>query len=153
MTGRCAPPEVRFWRHVDTSGGLFACWPWQGASGEKGHGRFSLGSGSQVVASRYAWQLANGPVPVGLFVLHHCDNPPCVNPTHLWLGTIADNNADAAKKGRMHEKVGAVAVVEIRRRARDGESSTRLGHEFGIHPSSIRRIARGVKRYHVPEVA
>ncbi len=89
-------PERRFWAKVDRSGGPNACWPWMGARARRdGYGRFDHDA-----AHRAAYRFATGPIPDGLFVCHRCDNPPCVNPLHLWLGAAADNNADRDAKGR-----------------------------------------------------
>ncbi|WP_433078899.1 HNH endonuclease signature motif containing protein [Dactylosporangium sp. CA-052675] len=71
------------------------CWTFTGPTAGRGHGRWG-----RVLAHRYSWQLANGPIPPGMWVLHHCDNPPCVNPLHLYLGTIRENTADAVARGR-----------------------------------------------------
>jgi HNH endonuclease len=70
------------------------CWLWQGSI------RNSYGSYSGKYAHRVVWEILHGSIPVGLQVLHHCDNPPCVNPAHLFLGTIKDNHLDKAHKGR-----------------------------------------------------
>lgn len=96
---RVLPPEKRFWAKVNKTD---RCWLWTGAGGEKGHGVFSW-DGRQGGAHRFSWELHKGPIPDGLHVLHNCpdgDNPACVNPAHLWLGTIADNNRDMFAKGR-----------------------------------------------------
>lgn len=85
---------TRFWRKVKR-GPPDECWPWTGRRGGRGYGR--VGSCG---AHRLAWELTNGAIPAGLWVLHRCDNPPCVNPSHLWLGTHADNMADMRAKGR-----------------------------------------------------
>ena len=86
----------QFWARVDTSGGPDACWPWQGARLPRGYGKMT-GAG---YAHRIAWELENGPVPAGMYVCHHCDNPPCCNPAHLFTGDAAANNADMDAKGR-----------------------------------------------------
>jgi hypothetical protein len=99
-----------FWDRVDRSGD---CWRWTGARNANGYGiltrrRLNLRS---VLAHRYSWMLANGPIPAGLHVLHRCDNPPCVRPGHLFLGTDADNNADMRRKGRAVHHRGPRADV------------------------------------------
>lgn len=98
--------EQRFWRYVDKGDGL-GCWLWTGAALPKGYGmlgemRGPAGSRKQAhtYTHRISWELHNGPIPEGLFVCHHCDNPPCVRPEHLFLGTARDNTRDMYKKGR-----------------------------------------------------
>lgn len=76
------------------------CWLWTGAKTTAGYGEFHVRSRS-VYAHRHMWRLVKGPIPVDLFVCHHCDNPSCVRPDHLFLGTSSDNMRDAARKGRI----------------------------------------------------
>lgn len=91
------PLPDRFWPRVNVTDG---CWEWTGPRYKAGgYGRLRL-AGRQVRAHRVAWELLHGPVPDGLNVCHHCDNPPCVRPDHLFLGTDKDNADDRDAKGR-----------------------------------------------------
>lgn len=90
----------RFWAKVDKSGGPDACWLWTAGRSDWGYGHFRVGS-KNLQAHRFAWELTRGPIPAGLLVLHRCDNPPCCNSAHHFLGTHADNMADAKAKGRL----------------------------------------------------
>lgn len=95
-----APVLERFWAKVDTSGGPDACWPWTGSRYAKGYGSFRVTHDRAVTASRFAYELANGPLADGMFALHSCDNPPCCNARHLRAGTAEENTAEMVSKGR-----------------------------------------------------
>jgi hypothetical protein len=136
----------RFWSHVERGEG---CWLWTG-SRQYGH-RYGLTTvaGKTRLAHRVAWELTNGPIPDGLYVCHRCDNPPCVRPDHLFLGTPSVNNLDAvAKRHNIHaaaperlargERVNTAKLTEddvraIRARAAAGGVTYRqLADEYGL---------------------
>jgi hypothetical protein len=91
-------------------------------------------------AHRVSYQIHKGPIPKGMFVLHRCDNPPCCNPAHLFLGTHAENMADMATKGRRAIKLSKETVTAIRA---SSASSRALGREHGVSKTTIRRIQLG----------
>lgn len=90
--------QDRLWAKVDTAG---ECWTWTGTTSQ-GYGKIQAGRRGEgwLWVHRVSWELQNGPVPDGLQVLHRCDNPPCVRPSHLFLGTQVDNIRDMWAKGR-----------------------------------------------------
>ena len=98
------PWEWRFWARVEKTDG---CWLWRGGSTKPrrgaGYGQFTLNHRKDG-AHRISWQIANGPVPDGMCVLHTCDNPPCVNPAHLYLGTMQDNINDRERRRRSKQR-------------------------------------------------
>lgn len=91
-----SPPIPRFWPKVQKTK---SCWLWSGATGRGDYGHFIV-KRKLIKAHRFSWELVNGKIPSGLHCLHHCDNPPCVRPDHLFLGTDLDNARDAINKGR-----------------------------------------------------
>ena len=92
------PKQTPFWENVAV-GDPNDCWEWEASSGYNGYGQYRH-NGKMTGAHRVAWNLTHGTIPDGLQVLHHCDNPSCVNPAHLWLGTQRDNIHDMIRKGR-----------------------------------------------------
>jgi uncharacterized protein (DUF1778 family) len=91
----------RFWRKVK-KGTDSECWYWLRGTTYDGYGIFWIGDGKTTTAHRFSWELANGPIADGYWVLHKCDTPYCVNPAHLFLGTEEDNRNDKLRKGRSH---------------------------------------------------
>lgn len=165
---RRQPANERFWLKVDMSGGVDACWLWTGGKQAAGYGTISI-DGQQVGTHRYSYQLAYGPIPDGLFVCHNCpggDTPSCVNPAHLFLGTVQDNNRDALVKGRLNvphtngrgenhpsykrqdyysrgernkaSKLTDESVREIRQAAAQGETISSLSRRFHVARLAIR---------------
>lgn len=125
------------------------CFEWQGCKSERGYGltRFE---GKQTGAHRASYMAFRGPIKDGLFVCHRCDNPCCINPAHLFLGTGLDNTRDAANKGRMAHgerqwlaKLTTDGVAEIVRRYSAGASITDLASEFNVNRCTIRRVLIG----------
>jgi hypothetical protein len=97
---------ARFWTHVSKSTEPDGCWLWTGRpNGRFGYGRFWIKQ-SRYLTHRVSWTINNGPIPDGMLVLHSCDNPPCVNPAHLFLGTHLTNRRDCIEKGRVRYAIG-----------------------------------------------
>lgn len=137
------------------------CWEFTGARDENGYGRLSVYSHGTSLAHRKAWEETNGPIPPGMFVCHRCDNPPCCNPGHLFLGTNLDNTRDRVAKGRpggtrsplrgesaLNAKLDAEKVREIRRLA-EQTGGPELARRFGVAHSLIYRIVRRKAWAHV----
>ena len=151
----------KFWPRVDKEGptvreGLGPCWLWTGSRQPRGYGHFYPKLHVGLYAHRVSWELAFGPIPAGLHVLHHCDNPPCVRPEHLFVGTRSDNMKDMLAKGRgghrgapgeRHpcHKLTDAQVVAIRERWDAGGVLQRtLAAEFGVTRGLIGMIVRRV---------
>ena len=146
MPRKCTP-AARFWAKVNTSTDPNECWAWGGYITPGGYGRTCWGES----AHRRAYELSVGAIPEGMLVCHHCDNPVCVNPSHLFVGTPADNMADKARKGRgqtrgelnRHARLTVEQVREIRRLyALGGISQTALAYQFGIRQSALSALIR-----------
>lgn len=153
-TCRHPTKEERFWRKVKKMDS--GCWEWQGSRHPSGHGYTVSATKSRVTyAHRRAWELTRGSIPDGLCVCHHCDNPPCVNPAHLFLGTHAENLADAARKGRTCRGEQAPGHILTEQNVRDirsahpGISNRVLAWRFGICTSAVSPIRRGLRWKHV----
>jgi hypothetical protein len=124
------PAEERFWAFVPVRGD--GCWEWSGSVTEKGYGQFGDGRRpNNVRAHRFSWELANGPIPDGRIVLHSCDNPPCVNPAHLRLGSDAENTADMIAKGRAAwQKNPSPPRIKLVKPQPLARTHCRRGHEY-----------------------
>lgn len=135
------------------------CWIWTAARHKFGYGVHGLDN-KAVLAHRRAWELYRGPIPAGLWVLHHCDVPACVNPDHLFVGTQTENNADMDRKGRRRHGVlageahGRALVTEdqvrdIRRLSAEGVSYKTLAERYGLAKTSVSHIVKRVNWRHV----
>lgn len=154
-----------FWGRLDRSDPT-KCWEWRSYRTKAGYGQIWIYPKNQY-AHRIAWELTHGPIPAGMSVCHRCDNPPCCNPAHLFVGTHQENMTDATTKGRM--KPGAVMPGiahpiskltddDVRAIRRDYQPSPRqagpfttrgLADRYGVAPSLIHRIATGKSWKHL----
>ncbi len=129
---------------VDRSGGPDACWPWTGPRDHKGYGRV----GRSHKAHRLAWESVNGPIPQmpghhGACVLHRCDEPPCCNPAHLFLGTNRDNVADMKRKGRMVSRDALRGKEELAASlVATGGTFRSIAKELGVSHHTVSKFAR-----------
>lgn len=165
---------ARFWSKVNKDGPipvhrpeLGKCWVWTACLGTSGYGRFGIGgrAGGTVYAHHAAWDFSFGKRDKSLWVLHRCDNPACVNPRHLFLGTHDQNMADMMNKGRSsrgkprayargesnkHSRLTEENVREIRARFASGDATRRtLASEFGVSYVTIDAIVHGKTWRHV----
>lgn len=141
--------EDRFWAKVDKVTDPDGCWVWVGAMNRVGYGAVG-GNTPEELAHRLSWTFQNGPIPPGMKICHHCDNRPCVRPDHLFLGTQAENVADAAQKMRWKTKLTASAIREIRHRYFiDGIGQSDLGREYGVSNKYIHKVVHQVRFKHI----
>ena len=145
----------RFWSKVEKRG-PDDCWEWQ-AGKRGGYGSFYF-NGTSAFAHRFSYQLEKGAIGHHECVCHTCDNPPCVNPNHLWLGTRAENNADKMAKGRGRATdkhggegnpnctISAAEVVTILVMTKAGFPQSRLANYLGVSPASVNLITKGKQR-------
>lgn len=162
----------RFWARVDMSGGPDACWPWITANKVYRYGRAWF-CGRLHGAHRLAWELERGAIPGGLFVLHACDRSLCCNPSHLFLGSQADNLRDMMAKGRARppkgdrhgsrthpdrvargERIGtskltAPDVLAIRAWSKSGFTQSQIASAYGISSSTVCEIANRILWAHI----
>lgn len=131
------------------------CIEWTGCKLKQGYGRLNV-RGSLKLAHRISYEISVGPVPDGMCVLHRCDNPSCILPSHLFLGTKADNTNDCVAKGRQPRAIGQrnrnnkltpEQVLQIRQDTRSGSI---IAAEYGIGPTQVSRIRRGELWKHLP---
>lgn len=144
----------RLWARVDKSG---ECWTWQGHRTAAGYGQIGRGLAADGLAytHRVAYELSHGPIPSEMLVCHRCDNPPCVRPTHLFVGTPGDNVRDASAKGRLRALKGEAhpscrltwgQVREIRTLRANGVPAVDIAHRFGVSIQHVGDIVRFRKR-------
>ena len=127
----------RFWARVDRSGD---CWLWTGARSSKGYGNITI-NWKVHLTHRLAYELAVGPIPRGLFVMHACDNQPCVNPAHLSVGTAKDNEADKQNKGRQKAAIRPETVEFVLAMREAGASYAVIAAQIGRSVESTKKIA------------
>jgi hypothetical protein len=142
---------ARFWKRVSKSES--GCWQWTAARNNNGYGFFRIGgrAGKAHLAHRVSFTIHKGQIPPGLCVCHSCDNPACVNPAHLWLGTHAANHADRSSKGRSigmmpHAKLNRRSVLEIRA---SKESQRKLAARYGVSNQLVGMVRNRQRWSHV----
>jgi hypothetical protein len=142
---RPIPVNERFWKYVDVRG-EDDCWEWTAYRNEDGYGKLRDGQ-STTSTHRISWEIHFGEIPEGMLVCHKCDNPPCCNPAHLFLGTYLDNSTDKINKGRDNHSSGENhpgakltwdKVRNIRKEYIPGKfGCRRLANKYGIDRSTV----------------
>lgn len=159
-TYHATDPVKLFWGKVQI-GSDHECWPWTGSTNEHGYGAFHNKLYSTRAAHRIAWQLFNkATIPGGMDCCHRCDNPPCCNPGHLFIGTHKENMLDAVAKGRtkkgVHgERHGRSKLSEVHVReilASRGVSKKALARKFGVSRETIEDITRRRSWRHITDI-
>ncbi len=152
--------ENRFWSHVKI-GEPDECWEWQAGKDDKGYGGFSVSKDRHHVrAHRFSYELSHGTIPDGLDVLHKCDNPPCVDPNPLFLGTQLVNMRDMTEKGRgkpaklpgekhPNAKITDADAVKIKEMLRNKIPQKKIAGLFGISPITVSHINTGISWGHI----
>lgn len=138
------------------------CWEYKGWLDKDGYGKMTVtakdGTWRSIGVHRLSWEVHRGPIPDDMGVLHKCDNPKCMNPAHLFLGTPADNNRDKTEKGRaiaprgeqvVHSKLKTADVIEIRKLYSDGETQRAIAPRYGVTYKTISKIVRRERWKHV----
>lgn len=150
----------RFLQYVDINQDKTLCWEWQGGLNDSGYGKFRASPEvNYVTTHRFAFEMFVRPLKPGELVLHRCDNPPCVNPNHLFTGTHQDNVDDRERKGRGARVVGSQhhaavftedQVILIRELyAKGGVSQSELAKQFGVSTSAISNVVYRTRWKHV----
>lgn len=136
--------EERFWEKVDKCG-PDECWKWAGGRDKDGYGRFFWDYRMRV-AHRFSYELHYGPIQHRKIICHHCDNPSCVNPKHLFVGSYQENSQDMvdkkrSAKGEYHgmSKLTRENVIKIRKQYISGETQTAIAKELGISQTTVSR--------------
>lgn len=141
------PMEERFWAKVRKSEG---CWEWTGTLHPKTrYGAILMPNGKKEPAHRMSYRLAHGEIPKGQKVLHRCDNPPCVNPDHLFLGTQQDNVRDCVQKGRNTSKLSRQQVEAMLKERMQGARICDLAIRYGVKWCQVWKIVNGRQWKHV----
>lgn len=139
-----------FWSKAK-KGGLDDCWEWKAYRNKDGYGLFVV-DGIRMLSHRFAWVYYYGDIPQGMKVLHECDNPPCCNPWHLFLGTQLDNTKDMISKGRhptiRKEILGVEDIILIKSLYSKGGCSLReLACKFDVSAITIWRVVKGSRKH------
>ena len=143
----CSDP-CRFLSYVDMSENTKECWLWTGSVRRGGYGGSSF-KGKVISSHRLSYILFKGEIPEGKLVCHTCDNPPCVKPSHLWIGTVKDNSIDMVTKGRsLHgeahkkSKIKNEDVVNIRKMNIDGIAQNEIALQYGLTAGHVNNIVK-----------